>query len=203
MITIVNYGMGNIQSVLNAFEHLDHAVKVIDEPSALAHAEKLVLPGVGSFKQAAERLDAGFRDALDEAVKGRGCPILGICLGMQLLAARGTEHGESRGLGWIDGIVEKIPTGGNRLRLPHVGWNGLGQIDRDCPLFASVDDGADCYFVHSYQLNATDPDDITAITEYGGTLTAAVARGNVFGTQFHPEKSQPVGLIMLDAFARL
>lgn len=202
-ITIVDYGMGNIQSVRNAFAHLGHDVAESGGPDEIAAADKLVLPGVGSFREAAKRLEGGLRDALKEAVETRGRPILGICLGMQLLAEHGTEHGETEGLGWIAGSVVEIPRTDASLRLPHVGWNALAVVVPSCPLMAGVDDGADCYFVHSYYLKADNPEDVVANTDYGSRITAAVARNNVFGTQFHPEKSQPAGLAILDNFARL
>jgi glutamine amidotransferase len=203
MISIVDYGMGNIQSVANAFGHIGHEAVPISAPAEIASADRLVLPGVGSFFQASERLDASMRDALSEAVEAKQRPILGICLGMQLLASRGTEHGDSDGLGWIPGTVEMIPRGPENLRLPHIGWNVLRDIDSDCLLLDIEDEGTDCYFVHSYFLNAENPDDVVAVTDYGGPVTAAVARNNVFGVQFHPEKSLPLGLEILDRFARL
>lgn len=203
MIAIVAYGMGNIQSVVNAFEHLGHKVSVARAPAEIAAADKILLPGVGAFRAAMDRLEAGgFRAALDEAVMARKKPVLGICLGMQLLAEIGTEGGEARGLGWIPGRVEIIPRGEANLRLPHVGWNEI-EIKSDCPLLAGLDGDRAFYFVHSFHLVAADPADVAGTADYGGPVTAAVWRGHVFGLQPHPEKSMGPGLKVLDAFARL
>jgi glutamine amidotransferase len=202
-LAVVAYGMGNIRSIVNAFDHLGHAVTVASEPGQILAAAKILLPGVGAFRQAMDRLEAGgFRAVLDEAVLGRKTPVLGICLGMQLLAATGTEGGESPGLGWIPGRVEIIPRNPPSLRLPHVGWNEL-RILRDCPLLSAVTGDLSMYFVHSYHLVAANPDDVTAVADYGGPIAAAVRRGQIFGFQPHPEKSQRAGLALLDRFARL
>lgn len=203
MIAIVAYGMGNIQSVVNAFEHLGHKVMVARTPAEIESADKILLPGVGAFRAAMERLESGgFRPALDEAVLVKRKPVLGICLGMQLLAETGTEGGDVRGLGWIPGQVEIIPRGARRLRLPHVGWNDI-EAQGACPLLAGLDGDRAFYFVHSYHLVAAEPADVAGITDYGGPVTAAVWRGHVFGLQPHPEKSMGPGLKVLDAFAKL
>jgi glutamine amidotransferase len=202
-IAIVAYGMGNIRSVVNALDYLGHASIVATEPGMLKNADKIILPGVGAFRRAMERLaTAGFRAALDEQVHARKKLVLGICLGMQLLAETGTEGGESQGLGWIPGRVELIPRGPRNLRLPHVGWNDI-DIKKDCPLFKDLGLDRAFYFVHSYYLKPADTDDISATTDYGGPITAAVARGHVFGLQPHPEKSQTAGLAFLGNFAKL
>lgn len=203
MIAIVSYGMGNIQSVRNAFEHLGHEVSVAEAPGELAGADKVVIPGVGSFPKAMERLSrSGFRDALDEMVLVRKKPVLGICLGMQILADSGTEFGDCEGLGWVPGRVERIPRSGPDLRLPQVGWNAL-QITKACPLFDGMGEDTCCYFLHSYHLRAARPQDVSATVDYGGPITAAVSVDHIFGMQYHPEKSQRVGLKVLDNFARL
>ena len=203
MIGIVSYGMGNIQSVCNAFDYLGHDLLVADGPDDLGRCDHLVLPGVGSFPAAMERLSAnGFVDALEEQVRDREKPLLGICLGMQLLADTGTEFRECAGLGWIPGRVEMIEREPPDLRLPQMGWNEL-EIANAEPLFAGVEGDTSCYFVHSFHLCPREPADVAATVDYGGPVTAAVARGNVFGVQFHPEKSQKVGLQILDNFAKL
>jgi glutamine amidotransferase len=203
MITIVHCGIGNIQSVLNALGSLGHAAAVAETPADLAGADRIILPGVGSFRQSAEKLRAdGWKDALDELVLGRKLPVLGICLGMQLIAEWGDEHGGAAGLGWIEGRVQLIPRTTTDLRLPHVGWNDI-EILRDSPLFQGLGDERSAYFVHSFQFVTSRDEDRAAVTDYGRPVTAAVAKGNVFGVQFHPEKSHRVGLAILDNFARM
>jgi glutamine amidotransferase len=204
VIAVVGYGMGNVQSVVNALDHVGARHAVVTDPSALARADKILLPGVGAFRAAMERLAAlGFVDALQEAVRGRGRPVLGICLGMQLLAETGTEFGETSGLGWIAGRVEPIDrTGHEDLRLLHVGWSAL-RVERDDALLRGLGDETSCYFVHSYHLKAVDPAAVSATCVYGGRVTAAVSADHVFGVQFHPEKSQRVGLQILRNFAAL
>lgn len=203
MIGVVAYGMGNIQSVCNAFDYLGHPVTVVETPDDLNAVERIVLPGVGAFPSAMARLhDTGFARALDEQVRERGKPVLGICLGMQLLAEEGTEFRQCPGLGWIPGRIEIIERETTGLRLPQIGWNELA-ITGDSPLLAGLGNAPCCYFVHSYHFRPRDPAHIEATVDYGGPVTAAVAHGNIFGVQFHPEKSQKVGLKVLDNFARL
>jgi glutamine amidotransferase len=168
-------------------------------------AEHIVLPGVGAFADCRRGLDAvpGMVDALEESVRRRGRPFLGICVGMQLMATRGLEYEVVPGLDWIAGDVRpiRVPPG---LKVPHMGWNTL-QVKRAHPLLADIpvgDNGLHAYFVHSFQLYPTDPADIVAIADYGGPITAMVARGNVAGTQFHPEKSQTLGLALIANFLR-
>lgn len=203
MISIVGYGMGNVQSVVNALDHIGAANAVAEIPGALAGADKILLPGVGAFRRAMDKLEeTGFATALRDAAAA-GTPILGICLGMQLLATTGTEFGETPGLGLIPGRVERIPvTEGQRL--PHMGWNDL-DLRRDDPLLAGLDAREDtaCYFVHSFHLMPEDTAAISATCDYGATVTATVSAGSVFGAQFHPEKSQAVGLAILANFADL
>jgi glutamine amidotransferase len=203
MIGVVAYGMGNVRSVLNALEHVGADAALAATPEDLDRADKILLPGVGAFGEAMRRLtERGVKPALDEQVLGRGKPILGICLGMQLLAETGTEFGEAKGLGYIPGRVEIIPREDRTLRLPHMGWNGL-DIVKDCPLLGGIAGDTCCYFVHSYHLKAGRPGDVSATCDYGGPVTAAVSAGHIFGTQFHPEKSQRVGLRILSNFAAL
>jgi glutamine amidotransferase len=205
MISIVGYGMGNVQSVVNALDHIGVPNTVAEEPGTLASADKILLPGVGAFRRAMDRLEErGFAAALCDAAAA-GTPILGICLGMQLLATTGTEFGEAPGLDLIPGRVERIPVAEGQ-RLPHMGWNDL-DLRRDDPLLAGLDARSDtaCYFVHSFHLVPEDETAISATCDYGATVTvtATVSAGSVFGAQFHPEKSQAVGLAILTNFANL
>lgn len=203
MIGIVAYGMGNVQSVLNALEHIGANAALASTPEDLERADKILLPGVGAFGEAMRRLtERGIKSALDKQVLDKKKPILGICLGMQLLAEAGTEFGETAGLGYIPGRVDVIPRKDPALRLPHMGWNNL-DITKACPLFDGIAGDRCCYFVHSYYLKADRPEDVSAICDYGGPVTAAVSAGHIFGTQFHPEKSQGVGLRVLANFAAL
>ena len=201
MIGIVAYGMGNVQSVLNAFEHIGAKAALAGTAAELARADKILLPGVGAFGEAMRRLtEGGLKPALDEHVLSKKKPILGICLGMQLLAEMGTEFGETPGRGYIPGRVEIIPRTDTSLRLPHMGWNNL-DITKAAPLFDGITGDTCCYFVHSYYLKAGRPGDVSATCYYGGPVTAAVSTGHIFGTQFHPEKSPRVGLRVLSHFA--
>ncbi|MBT6536263.1 MAG: imidazole glycerol phosphate synthase subunit HisH [Rhodospirillaceae bacterium] len=203
MIGVVSYGMGNIRSVCNALEHLGHEPLVASAPDDLDKVDRIILPGVGAFPAAMERLGTtGFADALNTQVRARGKPVLGICLGMQLLGEIGTEFGDCAGLGWIPGRVEIIPRGESNLRLPQIGWNEL-EVREGAQLFTNIEGDSSCYFVHSYQLLTTDPSDVVATVDYGGPVTAAVERDNIFGAQFHPEKSARVGLAVLDNFANI
>ncbi len=198
-VVIVDAGMGNIRSIENAFGALGYAVDVATSPRGLVPATHVVLPGVGAFGDGMAALEAGgWVPALEDAVLGRGVPFLGICLGMQLLAAWGTEHGERPGLGWVKGTVERLPDG-NGVRVPHIGWNDV-ETNAPCPLLD--DRGGVFYFVHSYAL-ANDTPDAVASTEHGRRFAAVVQRGNVFGVQFHPEKSHRAGLGVLRAFAAI
>lgn len=199
MIAIVDYGMGNLGSVANAFDHLGIEAEVVDRPDRLAAHNRLILPGVGSFRLAMEKLDAsGWSAALRERVAA-GLPLLGICLGMQLIFDEGEEHGSRLGLGLVPGRVVPLAPGAS-FRVPHVGWNGL-TYPRRHPLFKGVKEHVDFYFVHSYQCLPADEADVRAYCEYGGKVVAAVGRANVAGVQFHPEKSQDMGLKILENFA--
>lgn len=199
MICLVNYGAGNLASVVNAFDRLGHPVAIVERPEDVVNHDRLILPGVGSFRRAMQNLEArGWPDCLREFA-GSGRPMLGICLGMQLLFDEGEEHGLTKGLGLIPGrVVPLEPAEPNRV--PHVGWNNLIDM-RNHKLFEGVKSSVDYYFVHSYHCAASEPDSVLARTDYGGPFVSAVARGNVVGTQFHPEKSQPAGLKLLENFA--
>lgn len=203
MIGIISYGMGNIGSIWHALEYLGHDAMIAKTPSEISVADRLILPGVGAFPAAMRRLnDLGFTDMLHEHTLIKQKLTLGICLGMQLLADRGTEFSECDGLGWIPGHVRPIPRPTPELRLPHIGWNEVN-IKEQSGLFAGIDGDTSYYFVHSFQFISSNSDYVTATTCYGSSVTAAVARENIYGTQFHPEKSQRVGLSVLDNFARL
>jgi len=210
-VAIVDYGSGNLHSAHKAFERaareagLDCAVTVTSDPEVVSRAERIVLPGVGAFADCRRGLDAvpGMVDALQETVRRRGRPFLGICVGMQLMATRGLEYETVAGLDWIGGDVAQIREAPG-LKIPHMGWNTL-QARRVHPLLAGVptgDEGLHAYFVHSFQLYPANPDDVVAVADYGGPVTAMVGRENVAGTQFHPEKSQKLGLALIANFLR-
>jgi len=208
-VAIIDYGSGNLHSAHKAFERaareagLDRAVTVTSDPEVVARADHVALPGVGAFADCRRGLDAvpGMVDALEESVRRRGRPFLGVCVGMQLMATRGLEYETVAGLDWIGGDVAQIREAPG-LKIPHMGWNTL-QVRRDHPLLAGIkagDGGLHAYFVHSFQLYPADPDDVVAVADYGGPVTAMVGRENVVGTQFHPEKSQKLGLALIANF---
>ena len=203
MITIVDYGVGNLFSLKSSFGSLGEDVLVSGDPERIASASKIVLPGVGAFGDAADKLRALGMDWALRAAASRGTPLLGICLGMQLLFDNSYEYGEHEGLGLIPGsvrpIADVIPAG---LKIPHIGWNALHFTEKPCPLFKNVREGECVYFVHSYYA-ADCATAVVATAEYGAELTAAVQRENVYGCQFHPEKSGRVGLSILRAFCEL
>jgi glutamine amidotransferase len=198
---LVDYGMGNLDSVQRALEVAGATVRVTADPADLAAADRIVLPGVGAFGVAMANLrDRGLDEALTTEVIDKGAPFLGICLGMQLMATSSAEHGEHRGLGWVDARVERLePSAGERV--PHVGWNEVDPIS-DHPLLAGIEPGHDCYFVHSYAMRCAHDADVVATTPYAGGFTSVVARGTACGMQFHPEKSQRVGKAILANFVR-
>ena len=199
MIAIIDYGVGNLFSLGSSLAALGARAVVTGDPSVIRAADKLILPGVGAFADAAALLR---RDGLDQVVRDearRGKPLLGICLGMQLLLEQGREVRPCPGLGVIRGTVDRIPT---QSKLPHIGWNSL-RFFHHSPLFRGLDEGAYVYFVHSFSAQDTDPAQVIAATDYGPAVTAAVSSGNFYGTQFHPEKSGEVGLTILRNFAGL
>jgi len=199
MIGIIDYGLGNLRSVLGAIGKLGFQGSITSNPDELAQADKLILPGVGAFGDGIGNLKArNLIDPLSEIVTRDRKPILGICLGFQLLAEHSEEYGDHKGLGWIPGRVRRIDPGPQGLRVPHVGWNDF-EPTRDCILFDDVPNPALFYFVHSFYLD-TDAETAVGTCTYAVPMTAAVQRGNVFGTQFHPEKSQQHGLTVLKNF---
>jgi len=199
-IAVVNYGMGNLGSVRRALEDLGAQVYVAEHPGAIFDAHRIVLPGVGAFGVGMARLrSGGWVEALRRAVQEDGRPLLGICLGMQMLAGFGEEGGSHPGLGLIDGRVRRLDALGCTLRVPHVGWNEV-QFRADDPLFAHLPQCSDFYFVHSYAFDGQNSAVATGWTDYGVALVAAIHSGNVFGTQFHPEKSSRAGRQVLRNF---
>ncbi|MFN3687860.1 imidazole glycerol phosphate synthase subunit HisH [Salinarimonas sp.] len=211
-LAIVDYGSGNLHSAAKAFERaaleagLATEILVTSDPERVRRADRIVLPGVGAFADCRRGLDAveGMVEAMTEAVRERATPFLGICVGMQLLASRGLEHETTDGLGWIPGDVAAIRPADPALKIPHMGWNTL-DARRSHPLIADMPlgpQGLHAYFVHSYALTPKDPADVVAVTDYGGPVVAIVARDNVAGTQFHPEKSQRLGLSLIADFLR-
>jgi len=198
MIGIIDYGMGNLASVENAFEYLGYDCSLCSQPEEIEGVERLLLPGVGSFQAAMHILS---RDKWDQAIvkfANSGRPILGICLGMQLLFDSGDENGPTEGLGLISGDVKHL-TPASPHKVPHVGWNSLN-FTQEHPLLKKYKPGVDLYFVHSYQVRPKSTDHIIAKTDFGGEFVSAVAKDNVAGMQFHPEKSQPYGLKILKNF---
>ncbi|MGV8954979.1 MAG: imidazole glycerol phosphate synthase subunit HisH [Cypionkella sp.] len=207
LVTIIDYGSGNLRSAANAFERqaalLDDqpTILVTADPEQVRRADRIVLPGVGAFADCAAGLNAvpGMREVLEERVIAGGTPFLGICVGMQLLATEGREKAITPGLGWIDGAVVHLTPSDPSLKIPHMGWNTL-TIRQPHALLAGIPEGLHAYFVHSYHLVTDRPDTTIATTDYGGPVTAIVGRDNIFGTQFHPEKSQALGLALISNF---
>ena len=209
-LVIVDYGSGNLRSAERAFTRMASetgapiAVALSDSPDAIASADRIVLPGVGAFADCRRGLDAvpGLVEALRLAVEKRAIPFLGICVGMQLMASRGLEKDVTEGLDWIKGDVARLEPSDATLKIPQIGWNTI-DANRPHPLLSGIPTGSEglhAYFVHSYALKAEQPDDVLATVDYGGHATAIVARGNMAGTQFHPEKSQRLGLSLIANF---
>jgi imidazole glycerol-phosphate synthase subunit HisH len=197
MIAIIDYGMGNVRSLSNALEYLGADVMLSADPQELADADRLLLPGVGAFGDAMAAINAsGLRDTLDRLALVDKKPVLGVCLGMQLFAKWSDEHGGHAGLGWLDAEVKRI-VAAPPAKVPHVGWNAVS-FATDEWLFKGLPSGeSDYYFVHSFHMICADPADVAGTTDHGGTVTAAVRRGNLVAAQFHPEKSQDNGLQLL------
>jgi glutamine amidotransferase len=211
-VAIIDYGSGNLHSAAKAFERAAReeasklAVKVTSNPEEVRDAERIVLPGVGAFADCQNGLARipGMIDALEETVRKRGKPFLGICVGLQLMAERGLEHGLTPGLGWIKGEVRAIAPSDASLKIPHMGWNTLA-LRRKHALFEGIptgESGLNAYFVHSYHFVPERPDALVASSDYGGPITAFVAKDNLAGSQFHPEKSQKLGLAVIANFLK-
>jgi glutamine amidotransferase len=209
-VAIIDYGSGNLHSAAKAFERAardsghTQPIVVTSDPDVVRRADRVVLPGVGAFADCRHGLDAvtGMVDALEETVRKKGRPFLGICVGMQLMAERGREYTVTPGLGWIAGEVDRITPSDPSLKIPHMGWNTLSENVHH-PLLDNIPTGPNglhAYFVHSYHLNAANRGDVVAQAEYGGAVTAIVARDTIVGTQFHPEKSQRLGLALIANF---
>ncbi len=211
-VAIIDYGSGNLRSAAKAFERagsetgLNPEIMVTADPDIVARADRIVLPGVGAFADCKAGLLAvdGMKEALLDAVERHKKPFLGICVGMQLMAARGLEHGVTDGFGWVAGDVVRIAPDDPNLKIPHMGWNTI-TVRHDHPVLDGIHTGPDglhAYFVHSYHLAAKDADDVVAVADYGGPVTAMVAHETKVGTQFHPEKSQALGLALIANFLK-
>jgi imidazole glycerol-phosphate synthase subunit HisH len=211
-VAIVDYGSGNLHSAAKAFERAAREagrrqpILVTNDPAAVARADRVVLPGVGAFADCRRGLDEipGMIDALEQSVRKNGRPFFGICVGMQLMAESGREYQVTPGLGWIAGEVDRITPSDPDLKIPHMGWNTLSML-KTHPLLEDIPlgpDGLNAYFVHSYELKTAQRSDLVAQADYGGPLTAIVGRDNMVGTQFHPEKSQRLGLALIANFLK-
>ncbi|MFB9953310.1 imidazole glycerol phosphate synthase subunit HisH [Rhizobium puerariae] len=211
-VAIIDYGSGNLRSATKAFERaaresgIDAEIDLTDKADAVATADRIVLPGVGAYADCRAGLDAvpGMHEAIIDVVEKRGRPFLGICVGMQLMSSRGLEKTTTEGFGWIEGDVVEMTPSDPDLKIPQIGWNTL-DLAHPHPLFEGIPTGPDglhAYFVHSYHLAAKRPHDVIATTDYGGPVTAFVGRDNMAGSQFHPEKSQTLGLALISNFLR-
>lgn len=201
-VVIIDYGSGNLRSVAKAFQRITREVIVSSDTDALKSASHIVLPGVGAFGDCMAGLSAlpGMLDMLNEQVRVRGKWFLGVCVGMQMLFENGYENGTHKGMGWLSGEVVSLPESG--LKIPHMGWNNL-EIKKQSPLLENLHDGDHAYFVHSYYAKPADNSILLATTQYGGDITAIVGSDNIFGTQFHPEKSQRPGLQIIENFVSM
>lgn len=204
MITIINYGSGNISAIGNIYDRLRIPYKVADQPEEVVGAEKIILPGVGAFDETISMLDeSGFRSVLDNEVLKNKVPVLGICVGMQILAKK-SEEGTFSGLGWINGEVKKIDKAilTQKPKIPHLGWNSI-EITRNNLLFEGVDKDEGFYFLHSYYFECAEDRDVLSTTFYGKSFASSVNNNNIYGVQFHPEKSHHNGVKLLQNFAKL
>ena len=200
MIVIIDYNMGNIRSVTKAFKKLNAPFVVSNNAGDIKKASHLVLPGVGAFGDGMKNLEnLNLIPLLEEQVLTKKRPFLGICVGMQLLASEGTEHGNHQGLGWIKGVVRRFNVNEKQYKVPHIGWNDI-TIKKKQPLFEDIENGSDFYFVHSYHLAPDDKNVIAATCDYGEEFVAAIQQENIFGLQFHPEKSQASGIQIIKNF---
>ena len=206
-VTIVDYKSGNISSVINSFKEVAQNkvnIKVTSDVSKIKSSDKIVLPGQGSFKSCVDALQSinGLVDCLNDFVINKKKPLLGICVGLQMFADVGYEESETKGLGWIPGKVTKINNRDGKYKLPHIGWNEIN-IVKDSKIFKNIKDKSHMYFVHSYEFVPNNQNSISAITEYSSKHVCAIENENIFGTQFHPEKSDKLGLQIIDNFMRL
>ena len=206
-VTIVDYNSGNISSVINSFKKVSKNkvnIQVTSDLNKIKSSDKLVLPGQGSFKSCVDALNAvnGLVDVLNEFVTDSKKPLLGICVGLQMFADTGYEETETKGLGWISGKVSKIDNQNGKYKLPHIGWNEIN-IVKDSKIFKNIENKSHMYFVHSYELIPEDKNVITATTDYSSNIVCSVEKENIFGTQFHPEKSDKIGLKIIDNFINL
>jgi len=206
-VALIDYGSGNLRSAEKALREAarrtgtDAEIRTTADPDFVARADRVVLPGVGAFAACMDALEArdGLVEAMTEAAQDRGAPFLGVCVGMQLLADRGLEFGERAGLGWIGGEVRRLQPSDPRAKVPHMGWNTLA-FPRPHPLFAGAGEAPHMYFTHSYAFHPEDETAVAAVADHGGRFAAAVAKGNLAGVQFHPEKSQAEGLALIGRF---
>ena len=209
-VVVIDYGSGNLRSAAKAFERvvtesgLNETVTVTADADLVRRADRIVLPGVGAFADCRRGLYAvsGMVEAMTEAVIKNGKPLIGICVGMQLLAEWGREYGDHSGLGWIPGEVVELTPSDPGLKIPHMGWNTLDIRNRAHPVLTGIEQGQHAYFVHSYHFRAANPAHVLATTDYGGPVSAVLGRDNIVGTQFHPEKSQKTGLTLIANFLR-
>ena len=203
LIAIIDYGSGNVRSVANAFEAIGKSAIICRDWKNLQKASHIVLPGVGAFAHGMKQLNSlSLVDTLEKIVLHDGRPFLGICVGHQLLADCGYEFGYEKGMGWINGKVEKIDVNHKKLKLPHIGWNSV-EISKINPLFLGMDSEPSFYFVHSYHLIPEDSSIISSTCQYGVKVIASIQKDNIFGVQFHPEKSQSEGLLLLKNFSEI
>lgn len=213
MLCIIDYGSGNLRSVAKAFEHVapNASIRITADARDLSHATRIVLPGVGAFGDCIAGINAlaGMREALENAVRHKQKPFLGICVGMQMMLETGHENGTHAGLGWIEGEVKRLAppaaasgTGG-ALKIPHMGWNDIHIATASHPAFDGIKTGDHAYFVHSYHAHCTHESDVLATVDYGTHIAAVIGRGTMLGTQFHPEKSQALGLRLIENFLKL
>lgn len=204
MITIIDYGVGNLKAFMNIYDKLGIDFRVAKQKGDLENASKIILPGVGAFDYTISKLnESGLRETLDHLVLNEKVPVLGICVGMQLMAAK-SDEGILPGLNWVPGTVRKFQPSENKLysQLPHMGWNQISPTNHNS-LFRGIEDAAEFYFLHSYYYECNNAEDIAASTDYGIHFSSAVQKGNVFGVQFHPEKSHQNGVKLLENFATL
>ncbi|MDH3236914.1 MAG: imidazole glycerol phosphate synthase subunit HisH [Deltaproteobacteria bacterium] len=202
LVGVIDYRMGNLKSVANAFAHIGADVRIIKDPEQLVDVEKIVLPGVGAFGDGIANLRAlGFLPFMEREVFQRSKPFMGICLGLQLLAKTGWEHGRNKGLGWIPGVVRILAPSDERLRVPHIGWNEVVFRPGE-RLFEGLGDRKDFYFVHSYHFVPEDPSVVTGECNYGESIVASIRKDNIAAVQYHPEKSHKSGIKVLENFVR-